>query len=364
MFSFTKQIRRLYANNIFGCLSLTGAWVAILAARGFSLAEIGLAETCYHIASLLLEIPSGALADVLGRKRMLTVSVLTGMAAGAVMILSGSLAAVCLSITLFAAADSFSSGTGDALAFDSMKLAGREEGYPRYESDQLIIFRLCDGLSTLCAGFALLIGHRIAYAAGLATGLVRLCIIAGLKETDAERRVTRPGAQLRTALKDCFRETFRFLRREKRACLLMTANSLVGAADTLLLFFLQAKLPRAGVTEGLLGPLLLIMSLGGIIGARLSLKTGRMKYRTLFLTAACAVAAGVLLEHTAAGLIMAVGGFLAAMADDMLQVRTNSLLQGMFPSEQRATLISVECFTFSVIMIVLSPLAGLFFNVW
>ena len=49
---------------------------------------------------------------------------------------------------------------------------------------------------------------------------------------------------------------------------------------------------------------------------------------------------------------------------DALQVRTDAILQEMFPSEQRATLISMESFTFSVIMIVLSPLAGIVFSVW
>jgi len=39
-------------------------------------------------------------------------------------------------------------------------------------------------------------------------------------------------------------------------------------------------------------------------------------------------------------------------------------LQDMFPSEQRATLTSIESFSFSVIMIVLSPLAGFFFTFW
>ena len=39
-----NQIRKLYTSSILGSLSLTGAWVAILAARGFSLVEIGLAE--------------------------------------------------------------------------------------------------------------------------------------------------------------------------------------------------------------------------------------------------------------------------------------------------------------------------------
>ena len=73
---------------------------------------------------------------------------------------------------------------------------------------------------------------------------------------------------------------------------------------------------------------------------------------------------GLVLEHTGTVLWMTAGGFIAAMADDALQVRTNTKLQTMFPSEQRATLISIDSLTFSIIMIVLSPLAGFFFSVW
>ena len=58
------------------------------------------------------------------------------------------------------------------------------------------------------------------------------------------------------------------------------------------------------------------------------------------------------------------GGFAAALSDDALQVRTNKILQDMFPSEQRATLVSIESFTFSMIMILLSPLAGILFSHW
>ena len=65
MFSIKKQINRLYASAIFGQLSLSGAWVAILAARGFSLAQIGFAETIFHIVSILFEIPSGVQLAIL-----------------------------------------------------------------------------------------------------------------------------------------------------------------------------------------------------------------------------------------------------------------------------------------------------------
>lgn len=61
---------------------------------------------------------------------------------------------------------------------------------------------------------------------------------------------------------------------------------------------------------------------------------------------------------------MTLGGFIAAIGDDALQIRTNAILQDMFPSQQRATLTSVESFSFSVIMIILSPLAGILFTYW
>lgn len=363
MFKIKKQIRSLYASSVLGNLSLTGAWVAILAARGFSLVEIGLAETCYHAASLLTEIPSGTLADVFGRKKMLIISTLIHMLASVIMILSNGLTLVCLSIALYAVCDSFASGSGDALAYDSLKTAGQEATYDRYESNQLIIYRLCGGISTLCAGFALVIGYRIAYATGIATSLAQIAILFSLKEI----RTGESGNQTTSALKAlaaCFRDSLRFLRREAKAFLLMMTNSLIGAADILLLFFLQAKLPAAGISGEWLGPALFAMELGGILGAKLILKCKKQSYRTVFLVSAALILSGVLLEHTGVSLLMTAGGFIAALADDALQVRTNTRLQAMFPSEQRATLISIESFTFSIIMIVLSPLAGFFFSVW
>ena len=358
------QIRKLYASSILGNLSLTGAWVAILAARGFSLVEIGLAETAYHAASLLTEIPSGTLADVFGRKKMLIISTLIHILAGIVMIISNSLAMVCLSIALYAVCDSFASGSGDALAYDSLKTAGLENTYDRYESNQLIIYRLCNGISTLCAGFALIIGYRIAYATGIVTSLVQILILSSLKEIRQD--VSRPEAASSAlkALLDCFRDSLRFLRKETRAFLLMMTNSLVGATDILLLFFLQAKLTAAGLPGEWLGPALFAMHLGGIIGARIILRFKKQSYRTVFAAASVMVLAGILLEHSFIPLLMTAGGFVAALADDALQVRTNTRLQNMFPSAQRATLISIESFTFSIIMIVFSPLAGWFFSFW
>lgn len=132
--------------------------------------------------------------------------------------------------------------------------------------------------------------------------------------------------------------------------------------DILLLFFLQAKLPAAGMPNQALGAALFFMEMGGILGAKVVLKWKKAKYRNVFAVTAALVLSGVFLEHSGICLLMTLGGFIAAFGDDTLQVRTNTILQRMFPSKQRATLISMESFTFSMIMVVLSPLAGILFS--
>lgn len=362
MFILKKQLSRLYAASIVNNLSLTGAWVAILASRGYSLVEIGITETVFHLVSLTFEIPSGVLADVFGRKKMLIVSTLMNMIASTLMIASTNLFMICISIAFIALSYNFASGSGDALAYDSMKLHHAENGFEAYESNQLIIYRLCSGISTLCAGFALTIGHKLAYSTDLVMGVIQLFILSRLSEVCAGSAHKQQPMGKR--LLSCFRESFAYIREVRRAFGLMLCNSFVGAVDILLLFFLQAKLPQRGIPVWVLGIVLLIMEMGGIAGSKLILKCPHIRYRSLFILAVSLVTAGFVAEHSPMWWVMAAGGFIAAAADDTLQVRTNAILQSMFPSEQRATLTSVESFSFSMIMIVLSPLAGVVFTFW
>ncbi len=364
MFKIKKQLSKLYASSILGNLSLTGAWVAILVSRGYSLVEIGIAETVFHIISLIFEIPSGVLADVFGRKKMLIVSTIMGMISDIIMILSGNLFMVCMSIAFKALSYNFSSGSKDALAYDSLKLARMENGFERYESNQLIIYRLCSGISTLCAGFALTIGHRIAYGTSLITGTIQIIILLSLHEIPIGSSTKDIENKMKRKLIVCFKESFAFLKEVRKCMCLMLCNSFIGAIDTLLLFFLQAKLPENGISQWWLGFALLYMEMGGIVGSRLILKVPKIKYKWIFAVSMLFVMAGLLAEHSDVCWIMTLGGFIAAVGDDALQVRTNAILQDMFSSEQRATLTSIDSFSFSVIMIALSPLAGFFFTYW
>lgn len=391
MLKIKKQINLLYITSILGNLSITGAWVAILSARGFSLVEIGLAETVFHITSLIFEIPSGILADIYGRKKMLLISHVMAIIGNTIMVFSNGLGMVCLSFVFHALSYNYASGSGDALAYDSLKRVNQESTYEKYFSNQMIIYRVGTAVSTLCAGAALFIGYELAYFISALTHVVTLLFVCGLVEVRVMEAApdVKEGAlkenvhgsskdnNLSSTQKEYylliriikevmkyFGDSLLFLKNNSKAAKLMFANSFVGAMDILLLFFLQAKLTNAGIANGVLGIALFIMELGGVVGARAILKLKKAGYQNIFIICALLVTAGICLEHSGLVPVMVLGGFISAMADDALQIRTDARLQDMFPSKQRATLISISSFTFSVVMIILSPLAGYFFSIW
>ncbi len=125
-----RQIKKLYLIDSLGGIMIGGvAWVALLMARGFSTVEIGFAESIFHISSMLFEIPSGALADVFGRKKVMMLSSLMTIVASTLMILSKSFSGVAIAMVVSAWSYNLASGTREALAYDSLKAAGLEEEY-------------------------------------------------------------------------------------------------------------------------------------------------------------------------------------------------------------------------------------------
>ena len=290
-FHVKKQIRNLYFITAIGSFQIAGAsWVALLALRGFSIVQIGILESIFHVVSMCFEIPSGVVADVFGRRKTMIISQYLTLISGTFMILSNSFWTVALAIGLSALSYNFS-GTREALAYDSLKKADCEAQYEKFASTEMMLYRISNSTATLCAGLALFLGYRIAYGIDLAVGLVTLIFAYRLTEVPAnEKRCEDP---ILVQLQNCVKDSFAFLRENRTT--------------------------------------------RGIIVAVLTLFTGNPY-------------------------VICAGGFLAAFSDDFLEVRTDILLNCMIPSEQRATLVSVCSFAFSVVMIVLSPIMGWFFS--
>ena len=84
---------------------------------------IGFREVCINI----FEIPSGAVADLYGRRRSMIFSFLAYIASFLVFGYSASFAALFLAMFAFALGDSFRTGTHKAMIFEWLRIQGRED---------------------------------------------------------------------------------------------------------------------------------------------------------------------------------------------------------------------------------------------
>lgn len=368
-----QQIRRIYGISALEALHIAGAsWVALLAARGFSVFEIGILESIFHVVSMCFEIPSGAVADAFGRKRTMAASEVLMILSILGMLCSDTFWSVAAAIVISALSYNMASGTREALAYDTLKENGQEQEYDRFASMEMVIYRLGSATAVFCAGLALILGYRRAYLLDLGMRSVCLLLTLGLREPklkekeerngnakqDAERKGedSKSSESVSEKLKNCVVESLRFLRSHPETIGIIALNSLIGAVATLLLFFLQARLPVYGLKTGLLGPALFFMSVGAACGAKAITFFRKKGYKSIAVISICGVLAAFGILYTKQPYLICLGGFLAAFSDDFLEVRTDVLLNEKIPSAQRATLISVCSFAFSVVMIFLSPL--------
>ena len=212
-----KQIYSILAISVLSRFLIAGsAWVALLAQRGFSTVEIGIAESVFHMASFAFERPSGIISDVFGRKRSMVLSQCMFIISAVLMIFSETLFGICLSLVFDAFGYNFSSGAREALAYDSLKTKGHEERYRDFASMDLSVYRISNAASLLCAGLALILGYKTAYIIDISVLSVCLAVSLGLKEVAVEKEQFEGSVAQR--LKDTAKESIMFLINNYRSC--------------------------------------------------------------------------------------------------------------------------------------------------
>jgi MFS family permease len=136
---------------------------------------IGIAETVLIVTGTLAEIPTGAIADLLGKRKTLMVAFLLETVGCLMMAFAGSFPILLLSICVMCVGGAFYSGTLDALVFDSLKQDGQEKNYDKKIANVNTMSLLSPAICSVVGGFMYSIDVRwpfFANAIGYGIGLV------------------------------------------------------------------------------------------------------------------------------------------------------------------------------------------------
>ena len=358
-----QQLGCVYLSNFFSGLRITDAvWVALLAARGFSLWEIGLAESVFHVVSLLCEVPSGMAADLLGRKKALVFGGALAVTYNLLMAFAPNLFAICFAMALNALYNTMFSGTFTALIYDSLKLEGREDEYIQVSANGSQISMLANAVGSLASLLKRFLGFAGFYLLSAAfEGISTLACLFMKEPIVTEAQANRQKQTLRDLpgqFAQLVKDSLQILRTSPLAVKLIASSAVISVPSYLTKMFLQQRLVELGwPTEMLFLPLLLggvSCVLGTEIGRRVRFRSMRRFYAVCSLLCG----AGTLLV----GIAPAWGGIFGMMlVQSVLEVyllHESQKLNDAIPSDQRATIISVDSMAYSLLMIPASPLVG------
>lgn len=350
-----RNIQRFYVFQFFVHFQLwLPIWaVYLLDERGLSLFLLGAFDAPFWILWILLEVPTGAVADRWGRKVSLSYGAAVYAIAVTVFGLAGNLPVLLASYIIFAVAFTLFSGADAAFVYDSLRGGGRERDYQR-------IWGRMEGVSYAGGILGLLLGAPLAHFTTLSVPIVAsgaLGAVAWLVTlTFREPPRLDTGERQQSYLKGV-REAFgiAFSRPPVRAMLLLSAA--VMGVGTSVVFLEQPFLRDHGVPVAFFGLLLTPGQLVAIAAAVLSYRATRalgLTRMVLFMPLPVLVtAAGLgLIDHVAAFAFYPITTAGLALIFPLV----SDYLNRRIPSSHRATVLSIHQMIFSVIIAVVEVL--------
>src|ERR671937_84587 len=182
----TLTVFRLY--QFFNGIIFTGPiWAVFLLSRGLTLTEFGFVEASLHIGMLIAQVPTGALADALGRRRLLVAAGFFTAAAELGYVYAPGFTLICVAGAVHGVAFALRTGADEAYLFDSLAHDDAQAQFPRMLGGLWAVFQFAGAISFLAgamlAGSAFSwVGGRIGERAPLtaSVGLASLVAVAGL----------------------------------------------------------------------------------------------------------------------------------------------------------------------------------------
>jgi MFS family permease len=357
MSDYAGNVRKIYLYQ--ACTNLMlfmPVWIVFMQVeRDLTLTQVTVMLGASWLVSAFAEVPTGALADTVGRR--------TSLLIGTVLVAGGTALVAFLpgywlifgAYLVWSVGLALQSGADMALLYDTLRTAGREDEYEHVAGRSFAIMQLAQGVSSvaggLLAGIALHL-PLVATSVCTAAGLVFLLALREPPAAHTERRSYR-----RTLA-----EAADLVRRRRGLRPLMLFGATLGVVPWLLAFVLfQPYLDARAVPIAWFGVLFLLLRLAGVTGSRLGprviardarprwLTTVPLLFGVLFVLMAVVPAWGM------AFALMLVVGFLQGCLRPVL----SDLLNQRLEARVRATVLSLQSLLLTLAVAVLQPAAGL-----
>lgn len=320
--------------------------------NGLSMSQIFLLKSIYSIAMVVMELPSGYMADVWGCRKTLLFGAILGTIGIAIYSFSSSFHSFIVAEIILGIGFSFVSGADSALLYDSLKAENREDEYIKYEGSITSFGNFAEALAGVAGGLLATFSLRTPYYFQIFVAAIAIPAAFFLKEPQhVQERVQLKMKEILNIVK------LTYLQREMRSAILI--SSLTGAATLTYAWFVQPYFEKAGVPVAVFGILWTMLNLSAGVFSMYSYRVERwLGKKSTLLFIVIAISLGFILtsfEVSLAGIVILFGFYMVrGIATPVLKNYINEHTD----SKVRATILSVRNFEIRIIFAVVGPVLG------
>ncbi len=218
--------------------------------------DIYLLQAIYSVSVAVLEIPSGYMADIIGRKKSLVLGSILGTVGFVVYSLSNDFNGFLLAEIALGFGGSFISGSDSAMLYDSLAGLKNQHKYLQLEGRITSLGNFAETTAAIGGGLiAAYFSYRSVYICQAAIAAIGIPASLLLVEPAREGKISRPG--LRHILQVC-KESL-FIDRRLSSTLLL--SSIIGTATLCMAWTSQIYFVSMGLMEKQITPLWVILNL-------------------------------------------------------------------------------------------------------
>ncbi|HVQ44466.1 MAG TPA: MFS transporter [Candidatus Saccharimonadia bacterium] len=306
-------------------------------AHGLSVAQISWLFVIWSAVSIVVEVPTGVLADRFSRKNLLAVGQVIRAAGYGMWLLVPNFWGYAAGFVLWGIGGALHSGTYEALVFDELKLVGQEKQYVRVNGRLASVFLVGQLIAVTLAAAAIGLGYNGVLVLSIATVLVTAVVAYNIPEAPRQEETADTGyfAELAEGVREAVKNPA-VLR------IIMLSGFIVaifGSLEEYTPIFFQAAGASLQTVPLLEAALVLVTATASALAHRVEHLGTRLFMLLLAVAGVCLLASEG--GHGAGGIVLVVA-FFGLMK--LLEVIFDGQLQHSIKGRMRATITSVAGF--------------------
>jgi MFS family permease len=321
--------------------------------NGLEMRHVFILQAIYSVSIVALEIPSGFLADAMGRRKTIIIGTVLGTLGFATYSFSYGFVGFLIAEIILGIGQSLISGADSALLYDTLLESGKKDKYIKYEGRLISAGNFSEAIAGILGGLLATLSLRYPYYAQTLIAAIAVPASILLKEPDTHKKM------LTISFKNILQVVKYALHDNKELKWNIIFSSVIGASTLTMAWFVQPYFKLIALPLALFGLMWTLLNLTVGFSSMFADKIENyFKFKKLLIGITIFIPAGFIIIsqiNTLWGIaVLFIFYYIRGIATPVLKDYINKLCD----SDVRATVLSVRNFVIRIIFAILGPFVG------